>query len=336
MPPRLREHPDDLAALIGAAADGLALDQEYVEKDFWACEVLRACAMPTEVTGPGGSTGKLRVIFKGGTSLSRVFGLIERFSEDIDLLVQFPDVGAGAGTKDAVFKRVIATAATHLGLPEDKVVAAGSTKGVKRNARFHYPTRRPASVTAAISSGVLLEMGTRGGVFPTQVHEIRALIGDFAIREFGDSPDTWAEFMPFAVEVLAPERTLIEKLSALHSGAARAPAEDALATLQRNARHLYDIHCLLSDPSIVDALERLGPAGVAQLCADVDEHSAAAGFSFTPRPPGGFGASPLLAGDNPGADALRIGYRSAMSLVYGTQPTMEQCLDSIRARADLL
>lgn len=63
MSPRLREDLDDLAALIGRASEQLSLDQAFLEKDFWAMEVLRAVAPPAPVTGQDG-TGELRVIFK--------------------------------------------------------------------------------------------------------------------------------------------------------------------------------------------------------------------------------------------------------------------------------
>jgi hypothetical protein len=237
MPPLLRKHPDELATLIASAAQQLGLDQTYVEKDFWAMEVLRACTCQVEVTGQAES-GMVTVIFKGGTSLSRVYGLIERFSEDIDLLVVFPDVGAGNGAKDKVLKRLRDAVTAHLGLPSEAVVPKEATTGVKRNVSYLYPARATASLAAgdAIKEGVLLEMGTRGGTFPTQHHQIRSLIADFAIDHFGDTADTWAEFIPFAVDVLAPERTLFEKLAALHDGVSRAPEEKALAALQRNAR----------------------------------------------------------------------------------------------------
>ncbi|MGW4719914.1 nucleotidyl transferase AbiEii/AbiGii toxin family protein [Nocardia sp. NPDC004260] len=337
MPPLLREHPDELAALITSAAAQLGLDQSYLEKDFWAMEVLRACTFPVEVIGQAGS-GAVTVIFKGGTSLSRVYGLIERFSEDIDVLVVFPDVDAGTGTKDKALKRLRDAVTAHLGLPNDAIVAKEVTTGVKRNITYLYPesATAPPAAADAIKEGVLLEMGTRGGTFPTRRHEIRSLIADFAIKHFGDTEDTWAEFIPFPVEVLAPERTLFEKLAALHDGASRAPEEKALAALQRNARHLYDIYCLLGDQRVVGALTALGPDGIAQLCADVDEHSAAAGFSYTPRPAAGFADSPLLADDHPGKAALELGYRRAMQLVYGSQPTMHDCLDTIRTNAHVL
>ncbi len=138
------------------------------------------------------------------------------------------------------------------------------------------------------------------------------------------------------MEVLAPERTLIEKLSALHDAATRTPQDKAIAALQRNARHLYDIHCLLADERVVTALEELGTDGIADLCADVDRHSEAAGFSFTPRPAAGFSHSRLLDPDQPGAAALAQGYERAMQLVYGRKPTLGECLDTIRAQAHLL
>lgn len=335
--PRLRAHPDDLAALIASAARQLDLDQTFLEKDFWAMEVLRATTFPVEVSGSTGND-MLTVIFKGGTSLSRVYGLVERFSEDIDLLVVFPEVGAGVGTRDAALKRVRDAVSDHLGLPEAATVPIESTRGVKRNVRYRYPAGivRPAGVELPISDGVLLEMGTRGGIFPTQRHAIRSLIADFAVEAFGDTSDTWEEFAPFIIDVLAPERTLFEKLSALHDGASRAPDEKATTALRRSARHLYDIHCLLNAPGVVAALEHLGSDGVAQLCADVDEHSGAAGFSHTPRPAEGFGASPLLTADGAGVGALADGYRRAMQLVYGVQPSLSTCLATIRANAHLL
>lgn len=205
---------------------------------------------------------------------------------------------------------------------------------VSTDVNYRYPIQ--ATVADAISEGVLLEMGTRGGTFPTRRHQIRSLLADFAIDHFDDSTDTWAEFSPFAVEVLAPERTLFEKLSALHDGAARAPDAAAIASLQRNARHLYDIHCLLRDEQVVATLNALGTNGIALLCADIDNHSDAAGFSHTPRPADGFAASPLLTDGHPSRTALEQGYQRAMQLVYGAQPSLQDCLDSIHTHAHVL
>lgn len=88
--PLLRDNPEDLRALVSSAAAHLELDPSFVEKDFWVTEVLRAAAGPRAVVDKMGAGHEVRLIFKGGTSLSKVFGLIQRFSEDVDLLVEFP------------------------------------------------------------------------------------------------------------------------------------------------------------------------------------------------------------------------------------------------------
>ena len=72
--------------VIEAAASRLDTSPSYVEKDFWVCLVLDTLFSHCPQGHP-------RLLFKGGTSLSKVFGLIERFSEDIDLVVFRDDLG---------------------------------------------------------------------------------------------------------------------------------------------------------------------------------------------------------------------------------------------------
>jgi len=77
---------------LGAAAR-LGTAVQNVEKDFWVCWTLDALFNGLEVGGP-------RLLFKGGTSLSKAFGLITRFSEDIDITVFRDDLGQGAEVAD--------------------------------------------------------------------------------------------------------------------------------------------------------------------------------------------------------------------------------------------
>jgi hypothetical protein len=78
--PRVRDSLDDLGALLGQAADALNRPYAFLEKDFWAMEVLRVAARDRPIALRDGTTGTVRTVFKGGTSLSRVYGLIDRFS----------------------------------------------------------------------------------------------------------------------------------------------------------------------------------------------------------------------------------------------------------------
>lgn len=330
----LRDHPEDLQGLIGAAAAARALDQIFLEKDFWVTEVLRAATAPRTLVARDRSEHPVGTIFKGGTSLSRVYGLIERFSEDVDLLVRFPAVDASPGAKDKVLKAICDAVADHLRLDAAQVTAVSATTGIKRDVRYHYPGSTVPDY-GPVSSGVLLEMGCRGGAYPTQQHKLRSMVAEHAIDELGESPETWDEFAPVAVEVLAPVRTLLEKLALLHDAVSRFEQEGNLRLLKAG-RHVYDAHQLLACPDVIAELEAIGTDGVIGLCADIDEHSRAARFSFTPRPDDGYGHSPLLEKSHSSSKVLKRGYDQAMGLVYGTRPTFEDCTAAIRARAALL
>lgn len=331
---RLRDTREDLLALIGATAAHLGIDSTFVEKDFWVTEVLRAATAPLEVQAKDGSMHPVGTVFKGGTSLSRIFGLIDRFSEDVDLLIRFPAADISEGQKDKALKAIRDNVAAHLELEGSAVEAGPSTKGVKRAVRYHY---RRSQTHDALTAGVLLEMGCRGGAFPTGRHELRSMVAEYAINTLGEHDDAWAEFAGVPVEVLAPERTLLEKLALLHDAVSRYPDDSATQALLKAGRHLYDIDRLLRDPDVQQALAALGPAGVAELSADIDEHSAAARFSFTARPPAGYCDSPLLQFGHPAATPLADGYsRATTTLVYGDKPTFAVCIGTIRDSAHLL
>lgn len=77
----------DRTDLVQAAARELNMPEAVIEKDFWVCHTLdhlfHACSF------------KDSIIFKGGTSLSKAYGLIDRFSEDIDLILDWRLIGYG-------------------------------------------------------------------------------------------------------------------------------------------------------------------------------------------------------------------------------------------------
>ena len=79
--------------LFVGAADRLRTNEQNIEKDFWVCWTLDALFNGLEAAGP-------RLLFKGGTSLSKGYGLIERFSEDIDITVFREDIGQAATVEE--------------------------------------------------------------------------------------------------------------------------------------------------------------------------------------------------------------------------------------------
>ena len=80
-----RQSPGDLRALFSNVSAKTGLSAAIVEKDFWVCWLLDYLF--------GLSPWRNRMSFKGGTSLSKAHGLIERFSEDVDLILDWRLLG---------------------------------------------------------------------------------------------------------------------------------------------------------------------------------------------------------------------------------------------------
>lgn len=324
---RLRDFPDDLGALVSRTAEHLGIPPDFVEKDFWVTEVLRSTVSPRTLVDKAEQERSVKVVFKGGTSLSRIYGIIERFSEDVDVLVVFP-ANCSIRAKDKLLKSICADVGAHLGLASDSCVHAGSKTGVKRNMRFLY--ERPSS-SLETTEGVLLEMGSRGGDFPVETAQLQSMIAQYAVDELAEREDSWAEFAPVTLNVLAPERTLLEKLAALHDAGSRLPDLSAENRLRVAGRHVYDIHRLLNDTRVLNALSALGPTGVEELCTDIDINSESAGFPFTPRPSGGYASSPAFNETGESQNVLGEAYETAAGLIYGHRPTLAECLQTIRS-----
>jgi predicted nucleotidyltransferase component of viral defense system len=89
----LKASPDDRRDLFLGTARHLGTPEQYVEKDFWVCWTLDALFNGLTADRP-------RLLFTGGTSLSKAYGLISRFSEDIDVTVFRNDIGQGASVEE--------------------------------------------------------------------------------------------------------------------------------------------------------------------------------------------------------------------------------------------
>lgn len=181
---RLSDNLDLLNAAVSRASEQTGIPMEQVREDFWLTEALRATVGHATATGT-------RVVFKGGTSLSKVFRLIERCSEDVDLLVVAPGSKAGINT---AMKGLVVAVEQHLGITGTlnlKTVDAG----VFRAVRLVYPGCLPPD------AGLLLEVGARGGAIPNAEYHVRSIVAPLASALLGENID---EAELFAVRVLSP------------------------------------------------------------------------------------------------------------------------------------
>lgn len=247
----------DRRDLFTETASRRALSPVIIEKDFWVCWTLKQ-AMSLESIGPN-------LVFKGGTSLSKVFGLIQRFSEDIDLSIQRSYLGfAGesdperAATRTKQRERVLslrracrgcvrtvvlpALAARFEGLlgPKGWSLALDETDADTLN--FIYPSAAPERPTPGARSwlalpyirpAVKLELGAGSDPYPVGNYPIRSYAAESFPQAFSN---TDAEC---SVATLEAERTFWEKATLVHAEYHRAADKPTLA---RFSRHYYDLH----------------------------------------------------------------------------------------------
>lgn len=237
---RLHEH-EDFAALTTAAATQMDLEEPFVEKDYWITEILRVVAQ----TLPD------RAIFKGGTSLSKGWNLLDRFSEDIDLFVD-PSVEPTLSARgiDRTLKRLRQDVEAIGGL-EFVADRSRTIGGFGRMDTFRYDSRYPA--VTGFPATVRLEPGVQSGDQPTVEVEISSIVSD-VLRERGVAGELDVEGLePFPMTLLHFRRTFIEKLFAIHGKIERLKTEGH--PLGRDARHYADIFVLAGQPEVLAMLE---------------------------------------------------------------------------------
>lgn len=279
--PLLRDD-DEFPTAIRRAAQKLGdFDPSFVEKDYWVTQVLRAL----HTSFPNGFT------FKGGTSLSKGYGIIERFSEDIDILV-VPLADASARDKDAHLRAITAAVAASLELKWEEARAPGRGHDGSRGDLILYQPRVDAAVRVGVGPGaVLLETGYGAGHEPAEMVTITPIL----CAALGVDPTAYDDTRPFQARALEPRRTLIEKLFALHHIATLFEAGRALEQ-ERFGRHYYDVHRLLDHRSTLTRLKD-DRGGFAHLVTDVERIARIRFGGTSARPAEGFAVSPAFTAD---------------------------------------
>lgn len=323
------------AALFGESAAMRGIANTIIEKDFWVCWTLRRI-----FALPKGETASL--VFKGGTSLSKAYNAIRRFSEDIDLSFDRADLGyagerdpekAGLGRKKAekLIDDLGSDVAAHiagrflpalqaafvgaLGEPDEGEWSLVIDPADAQTVNFHYPTAFSNIEYAGMSyitPRVKLELGARGDPWPTEERVIRPYAAD-DFPAFFEDPDT-------TVTVLSAQRTFWEKVTALHAEAHR---PDGSPTPQYFSRHFYDIAMLLETD------EGKAAAQDFDLLAQVARHKSiffrSAWASYDTAKPGSLR---LVPSDERIKD-LRADYRAMAPMMFDAKA---QAFDEILAR----
>lgn len=327
---------EERAGLFAATAQRLGSTPQNAEKDFWVCWVLDALFNGRPDSAP-------RLLFKGGTSLSKGFGLIKRFSEDIDVTVFRDDIGepvsvanlqamsgkkrkvaleaieaAGAayiqGDLREALQAIIAQTAARTGVAAERFELQVAPDDAQ-TLLLSYPSATPAD--GYVRSTVKIESGAKSALDPHTTKTIRPYVDD-------DAPGL--DLSVANVVMVDAERTFWDKVVILH-GLRR--WYDRRAALrgggQRISRHYYDLHMLMQDAAGEAAMAdaALGADCVAHARLFFDRPD----FDLASAQPPTFALSP----DGPMYDDLRRDYALMRPMIFGEAPSFETVLDSVFA-----
>lgn len=231
---RLHENKELFTDAISITAEYLKLPEIYVEKDYWVTLTLQRI-----FTGPLAEF----TVFKGGTALAKCFDFINRFSEDIDLVLIKDATLSPSQLKERL--RKISNAVSEL-LPEIETEGITNKKGMIRKTAHSY-SRNFEGDFGQVRDLIIVESSWLGSSEPVD----KGMISSFVYRMMQDRGQLGlAEeygLAPFAVSILAPTRTLCEKIMSLvrfsYTGT---PITD----LRNKIRHIYDLHQLLKQDDI--------------------------------------------------------------------------------------
>lgn len=303
----------DFVQLLAIVANDRGLDPLLVEKDYWIMHSLWGLQAQGFVFE-----------LKGGTSLSKGFGVIHRFSEDIDIRIEPPtdmDVKIGRNQDkpvhiasrrayyDELTRRIripgIDSVERDTFFDDDKMRSAGI--------RLSYLPRAAALV--GVKDGILLELGF-DDTAPNRLVTISSWALDFAMNRGVQVSDNRAVNVP----CYAPTHTFVEKLQTLSTKYRRlAEARQFPANF---LRHYYDVYCLLDLPEVQAFMKK--PAyqeRKVQRFRSGDELVIARNPAFTLRDPAQ-------------RDLFALEYRKSSALYYQGQPDFDQLLARIEKHLD--
>lgn len=217
-------------------AQQVNLKPEYIEKDYWVTYAL--------FTIFNSAIGE-DTVFKGGTALSKCYNVIERFSEDIDLVVLRRPNETDSKLK-AKLKAI--SSVVEAVLPEIAVEGITQKMGMNRKTAHSY-TKEFSGDYGQVRDAIIVEATWLGYYEPYTKKSIVSFIGQMMLdNSQADLAEKYG-LLPFSLQVLEPIRTICEKIMSLvRFSYSTNPLDD----LKKKIRHTYDLHQLLQQKEFLD------------------------------------------------------------------------------------
>lgn len=241
----------DKINIFNQTSERTGLPSSAVEKDWWVTLSLNIIfSLPYSN----------QIIFKGGTSLSKAWNLIERFSEDIDLVIDRKHLGFEGELSKTQVKKLRKASCSFIGTDFYKDINNELIKlGVQDFELVVQKTKdsdtdpliielRYESLTETseyLKPKVLIEVGARSLMEPVDNRIIISMLSS----EFSELPFAEKEI---TIPVVSPKRTFLEKIFLLHEEFQK---ETQFIRVERMSRHLYDLEKLMDTVHGIDALK---------------------------------------------------------------------------------
>lgn len=313
--------------IIQERAAQMNVDFTIAEKDFWVCWTLKSLFdLPP---------GNAKMTFKGGTSLSKAYGLIERFSEDIDVVTD-PAFFIAQGSADPEERCISKTKRDERMCLLDEACAgyigghllatlrarfaarlasgdgwAISLDTSDRNALlFQYPKSDPDRDYSYVRAIVKIELGWRARTAPSELRAVSPYLAE--IPMLLQSPQV-------AVSVLSPDRTFWEKVTALHAESFRE------TTSQFFSRHYSDVAAMLQAPIGISASRDLEMLADVRAFKDIFYHAAWARYDLA-KP----GSLVVIPKDKKLRE-IASDYRNMRQMFLNDPPSFDRVVEVLRA-----
>lgn len=213
---------------LRAASQHFNINQVFIEKDYWITLVLNRLSKTQYAN---------QTVFKGGTSLSKGFNLINRFSEDVDIAIIKAVDETGNVIKNIIrsVEKEITSELIELNL--DGITSKGSRY---RKSVFEYSSINSKN----LNNRLIVEINSFANPFPYQQCNIKSFIYDFLKETKNEAYIDKYNLQSFTINVLKKEQTLIEKLVSLIRFSF---AVDYIQSISSKIRHFYDLYYLFHD-----------------------------------------------------------------------------------------
>ncbi len=304
------------------AAAQLDMTAAAVEKDFWVCWVLKKLFEDPLLSA--------QCMFKGGTSLSKCFQLIQRFSEDIDLILDWnilpetkergPLDDRSKNQQDKLNKSLNTSAQRHIAniiFPRlQQLLAPHCQTDIDsldpHTINVHYPALFAAGY---LRPQVRLEIGPLAAKLPSADYPVNSYVAEQLPTLFAN------EVSACKVIAIKPERTFWEKATILHAEAHR---PEAKPQPNRYARHYYDLYCMARSSTKQTAFNEIH--WLANVIAYKQRFYPSAWANYdTAQPP-----TLNLVPSEQRLAALAKDYANMQAMLFGSNPSWEQIVEGLK------